>query len=741
MYPLMVIKRDNTMVKFDRFKICSAIFRASKEVNRIKETQRVIGRIADMVKEVVETAEKHLSVNDIQNLVEDYLIELAHPDVAKAYIKYRYLHDCARGDTDSAFDKIIEEKINAKAVVNQNANVDEASFGGRMGETADGILKKYALDHLITHKIAKNHIENRVYIHDLGHYVVGDHNCLTIPFDKLLEKGFNTRQVDIRPAHSLNTAFQLVAVVFQLQSLCQFGGVSASHLDYTLVPYFRLSFVKHFREILGFVTEKDLDINENDLGIIEAIKNTPIGEYNKDSFTEIWKFALKLTLKELHKGVQGMFHNLNSLQSRSGNQLPFTSINFGTNTTEEGRYIIKAILEGSIEGVGKFHRTSVFPCMIFQVGNGINKYPGDPNYDMFRLALKCTAKRLYPNYVNMDWSNWAGYDKNKPEEFPSTMGCRTATAYDVNGLGHLKDGRGNIAPSTIILPTVAMESYLENKEDVVATFFLRLEKAIDDCIEGLYERYLHITQQSPKSATFMYENGTFEGFDGKSVESALKHGSLAVGQLGLAECLQILIGKNHTTTEGMELAKRIEEFFSAKCKQAKEKYHLNYGVYYTPAENLSHTALEKFRKKYGIIPKVSDREYFTNSMHVPVWEKLNPFEKIDIESQLTGYSTAGCITYVEMESSAINNIEALETLVVYAMDKNIPYFAINLPNDCCNNCGFQGELPDVCPECGSKNIQRLRRVTGYLTNDYKTAFNKGKVAEVEDRLKHSGVKL
>ena len=278
----------------------------------------------------------------------------------------------------------------------------------------------------------------------------------------------------------------------------------------------------------------------------------------------------------------------------------------------------------------------------------------------------------------------------------------------------------------------------QNKDNLVDTFMNLLEIKIEDARDMLIERYKWICKQSPNSAKFMYENNVMAGYDGKTVESAMKHGTLAIGQLGLAETLQILIGKDHTTEEGMELAKKIEQLFNTKCKEYKNTYKLNFGVYYTPAENLCYKAMMKFREKYGIIKNVSDKEFFTNSMHIPVWYKLNPFEKIDLEAQLTGYSNAGCITYVELDSSAKHNIEALEELVNYAMDKDIPYFAINVPNDTCMECGYCDEMNDRCPKCGSKNIKRLRRVTGYLTSDYKTAFNKGKQQEVELREKHSG---
>lgn len=277
-----------------------------------------------------------------------------------------------------------------------------------------------------------------------------------------------------------------------------------------------------------------------------------------------------------------------------------------------------------------------------------------------------------------------------------------------------------------------MES--ESVEDFMELLDIKIHEAKD----MLIERFNYICSQNPQSAKFMYENGTMAGYvPEEGIRSALKHGTIVIGQLGLAETLQILIGKDHTTAEGMELAKRIEQLFKDRCAQFKQEYKLNFGVYYTPAENLCYTAMKKFREEYGILPNISDRDYFTNSIHVPVWKEISPFDKIDIESQLTGYSSAGCITYVELEGAVLKNLPALEQIVTYAMEKDVPYFALNVPSDICNNCGWQGEIENECPECGSKDIQRLRRVTGYLTGNYTTAFNYGKQKEVEDRYKHS----
>ena len=708
-----------------------------------KTTTEAKAKGKDITSYIEHNIEKDISVEEIQDIVEEKLMASKRKDVAKAFILYRDKRTKIREQNMSLM-KMVSEKLSAANVQNQNANVDERSFGGRVGEASDTVLKQYALDHCMSDMAKQNHLNNEIYIHDLNSYAVGSHNCLSVPFDDLLADGFNTRQTDVRPAQSVNTAFQLVAVIFQLQSLQQFGGVSATHIDWTMVPYVRKSFDKHFRDGVKYLVDDNVKIEKQEMSITD--------DYYKAYGNKVYQYALDMTTKEVYQAVEGMYHNLNTLQSRSGNQLPFTSINYGTCIEPEGRMVTKALLDVSINGIGKLHKTSIFPCGIFQMMKGVNRRHGEPNYDLYQLALKSTAQRLYPNYANVDWSGNEGYDVDDPRTFFSTMGCRTANGWDINGFGQLKDGRGNICPVTIIMPTLAMkarENSIEARSvtnvngnwsdincDPVEIFMELLDTKIHEAKDMLLERYKWICSQSAESAKFMYENNVMKGYDGVSIESALKHGTLAVGQIGLAETLQILIGCDHTIKEGMDLAKRIEQLFKNRCAEFKEQYSLNFGVYYTPAENLCFTAMKKFKEKYGIIKTVSDKEFFTNSIHVPVWKNMKPFEKIDIESQLTGYSSAGCITYVELEGSVKNNLKALEEIVNYAMDKDIPYFAVNVPNDMCINCGYCDEIDAQCPMCGCTEIQRLRRVTGYLTGDYKTAFNKGKQQEVEMRVKH-----
>lgn len=429
---MIIIKRSGEKVEFDKQRIINAINKAYKDVHFSDDTPDYAEKIADLVYEVATQISEPLTVEQIQELVEDYLTDYDRL-VAKAYIKYRYKRGVMRS-CSTEFIRAITEKLSASNVANQNANVDEHSFGGRLGEASAVLTKQYALDFLLSPMAKENYLNNEIYIHDFDHYVLGDHNCLSIPFDDLLANGFNTRQTDVRPANSINTAFQLVAVIFQLQSLMQFGGVSATHLDWTMVPYVRKSFWKHFKDGLKWL---DNDPDGAHFFYNTDISKMPIEPYNNPTVDpeliilvhtaqgmNAYNYAMEMTERELKQAVEGMYHNLNTLQSRSGNQLPFTSINYGTCTLPEGRMVIKALLEGSIKGVGKFHKTPIFPCGIFQCMKGINRAPGDPNYDLFRLALESTAKRIYPNYANVDWSGNAGYDVNDPKTYFSTMGKR-----------------------------------------------------------------------------------------------------------------------------------------------------------------------------------------------------------------------------------------------------------------------------------------------------------------------------
>lgn len=419
---MKVIKRNGEEVDFDRKKIVKAITMANQEVDPKKAlSDETISIIVHRLYERMRKRSKPTSVEEIQDMVETELMKERAYEVAKLYVKYRYRQSIARDKYNDLMDAV-SEKMQAKNVQNQNANVDEKSFGGRIGEATNLMMKQYALDYCMTEKSKRNHLNNEIYIHDLDSYAVGSHNCLSIPFDKLLANGFTTRQTDVRPANSLNTAMQLVAVIFQLQSLQQFGGVSATHLDWTMVPYVRKSFYKHYADGVRYLEKKEMAHSFN--------PNKPIDDDDYKTYSgAAYSYAMDMTEKECHQAVEALYHNLNTLQSRSGNQLPFTSVNYGTCTLPEGRMVTKELLSVSIDGLGRLHKTSIFPCGIFQCMKGVNRRPGDPNYDLFQMALRSTAQRLYPNYANVDWSGNAGYDVGDPRTYFSTMGkCKCSSS-------------------------------------------------------------------------------------------------------------------------------------------------------------------------------------------------------------------------------------------------------------------------------------------------------------------------
>ena len=1040
---MTIKKRDGRIVDFDETKIVNAIKKASDATSENKLTEEGIARVMQLIRNSLKDKEfdtKPIKVKEIHKMVENALMGAEFYDVARSYIEFRSNRDRERlGDTSEI--SFYRKKLDAKQNDRQNANVDEESFGGRNNEAAASLNKEIALNYYISPKFAKNHRDNISYEHDLSQWCVGEHNCLSLPVDQCLAKGFVVKNSDCRPAGSISSAEQLIQVLIQTQSLQQFGGVSCTHLDFTLEPYVRKSFMKHFiiaslKDDKSFKSINLLQLVFDDYVDEVGVVRNAFEEWlqdNKNIFLKNWgvtfddfyfgsktvqrisnkwyQSAMLDTIIETKQAAEGLYHNLNTLLSRSGDQLPFSSINFGKNTSLEGKLLNESFYRASILGIGKFGRTSIFPCQIFQYDKDVNGKEGTPNYEFYQKALNSTVRRLYPNYANSNWSvqkegikkdrtlkkevirslpleQYEGLvklfkkrpnigqkinvevnndelivtEKVQPTEDFSTMGavrgdetvsikfnteefidipienaiklldaytysekwnenptkvtgytrfkdiskfncfvksqnawvkilklefndctvnlknykvvidkegtkqvfymtedhplhtnegriqardlhkglfvfdaktgvalpiisveqdpalyetfdfttendmfdlsgivshnCRTNNGYDINftkeyfldlltkilETGDIpdnylcsamqRDGRGNIAPQTIILPTVAMMAKKKSKSDpstIIEVFMKLLEKYIEDTKDALLERFEWIASQSPQSAKFMYQNNAMKGYiPEEGIRSALKHGTLAIGQLGLAECLQILVGCDHTEERGMNLAIQIESFFKQKCDEYKEKYHLNFGVYYTPAENLCFTAYEKFVAKYGLIENVTaykdektgklvPRGYFTNSMHVPVWKKLSPFEKIDIESKLTGFSSAGCITYIELDENARHNVKAVQQIVDYAMSKDIPYFAINVPIDTCMHCGYQGVIEgDVCPNCGAKEfeeekdaqgnvisrvltgmIERLRRVTGYLTGSFLQYFNGGKQQEVKDRYKHS----
>lgn len=730
----IVIKRDGREDVYNPNKIHTAISKAFIEIDGVitEESKLIIDRITN---QITETGKKKMSVEEIQDIVETKLMQSSRKDVAKVYILYRNERTKIR-DRNSRLVQKVMERVESTVDNRSNANVDEKSFSGREKEVSSDIGKMIALEYDgLSKEVAEAHKNMLVYQHDLEKAIYGIHNCLQLNFQEIFTYGFRTRNGDVRPPTSFSTACQLVAVAFQCQSQVQFGGVGTIHLDYDLAPFVKMSFYKHYKDGLKYI--EGIDYNE-----IEPMSEYSIDNNGFKKYPRVYEYAMDMLEKEGKQAAQGLYHNLNTLESRQGSQVPFTSINLGRDTSVEGRLVTKWIMEASIDGIGKHHLTSIFPISIFQYKSGTNANEGDTNYDLKQLALESMSKRIYPNWCNCDWSQ-AHEDEDNIDTYMSTMGCRTLIGYDRHGLGYIRQGRGNNTPNTIILPKLGIEFGIclgKRTEPDIKGFWDAFEETLKLTEKGLLERFEIMIKQSPKSAPFMYQNNTIQ--DARECEenvfNALKHNTLAIGYLGIAEMCQAMFGKNHVHDKdvhsfALSVVKRINEFAS----EASERNNLNFSCYATPAEGLCRTALATLREQYGVIENVTSHEYLTNSHHVPVWEKVSIYDKLKIEAPFCKYPTGGNITYVELEGTFVENTKAIEDIIDYAFKElDIPYLAFNFPIDSCLDCGYQGEFNNECPQCGSKNIQQLRRVTGYLTTDYRN-FNDGKIAEVEERVKHS----
>lgn len=884
-------KRDGSIVDFNKDKITNAILKAMKSVDMVDEKEAA--NVATQVVKEVNKANKSIpGVEDIQDIVEEKLMKKL-PKVAKEYITYRNQRNIIRNRKSSTMINI-KKILSCSNVQNSNANIDEYSFGGRKNESANIIQKEIALNDLIDPEITEAYNEGRLYIHDLSEYTIGEHNCLFADIPRLLANGFEARNGDVRPASCFSTACQLLAVIFQIQSQCQFGGVADNAIDRHLAPYVRKSFIKHYKNGLHwFGNPGDWDTFTANHGFnIETASISAEWNVFKAFNRMAYMFAMESLEKEGLQSTQALYHNLNTLESRAGSQVPFTSINFGLDTSFEGRKVTEWCLKASIDGIGKNHSTSIFPISIFVNKKEINDRMYTPNYDLKKLAIKSLTKRIYPNFANGDWisnkadlhpikfinkeyeaadsndevtirtdfdymdklkkktveeqttlgafikkviahknaevitnhkevtikfvnqkdrflitdsncsnndynrresdhytrlyyisyttndfgniekiyitTESAGYDIHKkhisdysdlavihvsypnpkwnynPDTEMATMGCRTLIGNDVNGMGYNKLGRGNITPVTINLPYIGIEHGIclgERDTPDEEGFFKDLNHMLDLATNELLDRYDYICSQSIKAGSFMYHNGTIADSDKAlffGVKESMKHGSQALGYIGLANACYAMYGKYfHQDKKVMEFAKKVIKTIYERAKANTEKYHLNFSAYSSPSESTCYTLATKLQKKFGKIKNVCDRDYLTNSCHVPVYENISIRNKIDAESNFTWMCTGGCITYIELNSGVINNPRAVEKIINYAMNnERIPYFAINFPIDTCNQCGFSGEIEEHCPACGSDDIKRLRRVTGYITTDYRK-FNKGKISETNDRVKHT----
>jgi ribonucleoside-triphosphate reductase len=597
-------------------------------------------------------------------------------------------------------------------LIRENANLNGESFSGKMSKFGTESSKWYALEKVVPEELKNAHLEGQIYIHDLDHYAVGNHNCTFIPFGTLLKQGFHTGHGTIRQPQSIRAAMSLVAIIFQAEQNEQFGGVGANMLDFDLAPYVQTSYYKHMKTGCEFVEEDRLE-----------------------------EYAWKMTKKETYQAAEALIHNLNTMNSRAGGQIPFTSINFGTDTSKWGRLVIQALLEANISGLGN-GETPIFPISIFKVKEGVNRKEEDPNYDLFQLAKESMARRFYPNIANIDAPiNIKYYDPKDPDTEFATMGCRTRVLADRHGKDKCS-GKGNIGTVSINLVQPAIVS--NSKEE----YYKLIDAELDLALKANLHRWSRQKVQKAKNAPFLYGQGVWEDGSKLSPEDEvgelLKHGTLAIGFIGLAEAMKALYGKHHgESEEAHQEALELIKYMRAYVDRKSDEHDMNISLYPTPAEGLSGKFTKIDKAKFGEIPGVTDRTYYTNSYHVPVYHQLTAFEKIRKEAPFHNITNGGAIGYVEFDGNARNNIEAFSQVIEYALEQGMSYIAINHPVDRCESCKYEGIIGNECPKCKETNedkFSRIRRVTGYLNGNYKTTFVSTKQDEVEDRVKHFGSK-
>ena len=645
---------------------------------------------------------------------------------------------------DTLLDEVIrmgEEIVQSRnlEVLRENANLNGESFSGKMSKFGSEYSKWYASHFVLPTRLVQAIQDNIVYVHDLDQYALGTTNCIFIPFDKLLRRGFNTGNGSVRPPTSIMTAMALVAIIFQSQQNSQFGGVSANKLDFDLAPYVAKSFAKHFRKGLDYFEEGNANADFGDITMSRSDL--------KMQYPKAFSYALKETKSETFQAAESLIHNLNTMSSRAGGQIPFTSINYGTCTSPEGQLVIDSLLTATIRGLGH-GETPIFPIQIFKCKQGVNQNPGEPNYSLFLKAAECSAKRLYPNFANLDAPlNLMYYDPTDPDTEFATMGCRTRVLADRFGRNHLS-GKGNLSFNTLNLVKLGLKHGIalgHRQEPDERAFYRDLTHYMNIALEGLLHRFSIQASQKAKASDFMMREGVWEGGEhlapDDQVGELLKHGSLSIGFIGLAECMKAMYGKHHGEDETVyQKAYDLIAYMRDYCDGQSEIHNLNITLFATPAEGLSGKFTKRDRAVYGPLPGILDREYYTNSFHIPVYYNISAARKIELEAKFHGLCNAGAISYIELNGNARNNPEAFLKIVQYALQQQVSYFSINHPIDRCSACGFEGIIGASCPSCGSHesevHIRRLRRVTGYLTGDYQTRFNPAKQAEVRDRVKH-----
>lgn len=730
-----VVKRDGRVVGYNEEKIKAAI-RKAMLATEAGEDESLIQRIADRIGA---RGKSQMSVEAIQDQVELELMKSPRKEVARAYINYRHKRNVARkAKTADVFQEIIKAQKND--ITRENANMNADTPAGMMMKFASETTKPFVDDYLLSEEAREAVSNNYLHIHDKDYYPTKSLTCVQHPLDRVLDEGFTAGHGESRAAKRIETASVIACISMETAQNEMHGGQAIPAFDFYLAPFVRKSFVeevKYIEQLTGTDYHHLYDTHIDDY-IYKDL-------YMLQGEQRVLQHAINRTVGRVHQAMEAFIHNMNTIHSRGGNQVVFSSINYGTDTSAEGRCVMRELLKSTYEGVGN-GSTAIFPIQIWKKKRGVSYLPGDRNYDLYQLACKVTARRFFPNFVNLDATfnhneNWRANDPKRYKWEIATMGCRTRVFENRFG-PKTSIGRGNLSFSTINIVKLAIECMdIKNKEDRINTFFAKLDRMLEVTARQLHDRFMFqktaMAKQFPLLMSKLW-NGAHKLKPDDSIESVINQGTLGIGFIGLAECLIALTGHHHgESDEAQRLGLKIVSYMRDRANEFSEQYQHNYSILATPAEGLSGKFTKRDRKQFGVIPGVTDKEYYTNSNHVPVYYHCSPKHKAEIEGPYHDLTRGGHIFYVEIDGDATHNPEAIAN-VVDLMDKyNMGYCSVNHNRNRCMDCGYEdaSQHLEECPQCGSHNIDRLQRITGYLvgTTD---RWNSAKLAELRDRVVH-----
>lgn len=730
-----VLKRDGRIVGYNEEKIKAAIRKAMLQTEK-GEDESLIQKITDRIGM---TGSEQMSVEDIQDLVEVELMKSSRKEVAKKYIAYRNQRSIARkAKIRDMFLEIIDAKSND--ITRENANMNADSPAGMMMKFASETTKPFVDDYLLSQEANDAMANNYLHIHDKDYYPTKSLTCVQHPLDKVLKEGFVAGHGESRPAKRIETASIIGCISMETAQNEMHGGQAIPAFDFYLAPFVRSSFIEEVKSLESF-EGADLSYLYNK-EIEDFIKKSLDGLTGDD---RILQYAINKTVGRVHQAMEAFIHNMNTIHSRGGNQVVFSSINYGTDISAEGRCVIRELLNSTYEGVGN-GATAIFPIQIWKKKRGVNFLPEDRNYDLYMLACKVTARRFFPNFLNLDatFNQHEKWNADDPERFKyevATMGCRTRVFENRYG-EKTSIGRGNLSFSTINIVKLAIECMsIQDEKERIDSFFKKLDNMLELTARQLCDRFDFQKTAKVKQFPLLMSklwNGSSELKPNDTIESVINQGTLGIGFIGLAECLVALTGKHHgECEESQKLGIKIVSYMRSKANEFSERYSHNFSVLATPAEGLSGKFTKKDRKTFGVIPGVTDKDYYTNSNHVPVWYKCSPKHKAEVEAPYHELTRGGHIFYVEIDGDATHNPQAIIDIVNLIDTNNIGYGSVNHNRNRCMDCGYEDATDDltVCPKCGSTAIDKLQRITGYLvgTTD---RWNSAKLAELHDRVVH-----